>query len=453
MKTILVVDDNKLNLTSARKVLNDKYKVIPVMRGQQALTYLENGECDVILLDINMPEMDGFEVLKRIREMERCRNIPVIFLTADDDAGTEIRCFKAGAADFIAKPFVPEIMLSRIGRIIELEDLRRSLADRLEQKTREVSDIKSKSNQDALTGLWNRVYTEEKVNEMLGRGTEGALMMMDLDNFKSINDNYGHMAGDKVLQLVADVLRESSSEGDVPCRLGGDEFIVFVKGVTSKAELGNRAARIISEFDSKIKECGFETNTSVSVGIAQTMEGRTEFPTLYSSADKALYHVKQNGKNDYHFFGDKLQAESDRGKKMVDLKYLLDLMRRADSGKGPYLLDFESFHHVYNVIYRQVDRSSTDIQTLLFTITVNENARLDAGEDDLVIELLEEAACTSLQRSDVLTRYSGKQLFIILVGTDSENGEAVAGRIIEEFGRLDTTGKVHIDYTIARMDS
>ena len=86
MKTILVVDDNKLNLAAARKVLSNDYKVIPVMRGEQALTYLESGECDIILLDINMPEMDGFEVLQRIREMERCKNIPVIFLTADSDS-------------------------------------------------------------------------------------------------------------------------------------------------------------------------------------------------------------------------------------------------------------------------------------------------------------------------------------------------------------------------------
>ncbi|MGN0674551.1 MAG: PleD family two-component system response regulator, partial [Oscillospiraceae bacterium] len=93
MKTILVVDDNKLNLAAARKVLCDTYKVIPVMRGAQALTYLENGECDIILLDINMPEMDGFEVLEKIKAMEQCKNIPVIFLTADNDTETETRCF------------------------------------------------------------------------------------------------------------------------------------------------------------------------------------------------------------------------------------------------------------------------------------------------------------------------------------------------------------------------
>ena len=96
MKTILVVDDDKLNLSAARKVLSGEYKVIPVVRGTQALSYLENEECDMILLDISMPEMDGFELLRKIRTMENGKDIPVIFLTADNDTETETRCFKEG---------------------------------------------------------------------------------------------------------------------------------------------------------------------------------------------------------------------------------------------------------------------------------------------------------------------------------------------------------------------
>ena len=453
MKTILVVDDNKLNLAEARSVLRDKYKVIPVKKGQQALTYLESNECDIILLDINMPEMDGFEVMERIREMEQCRNIPVIFLTADNDVETETRCFKEGALDFIAKPFVPAVMLSRIGRILELEELRQGLADRLEQKTREVSDIKSKSRQDALTGLWNRLHTEETVNEMLEHGTRGALLMMDMDNFKLINDNYGHIAGDRTLKMFAETLREFSSEDDVLCRIGGDEFIVFVKDVTSKSELGDRESVIISNLCAKIEECGFEPNTSISIGIAQAPEDGTEFTKLYNSADKALYYVKQNGKNSYHFFSDKMQAENDRGGKAVDLKYLQDLMSRSDDSTGAYLLNFESFHHVYNFIHRFVDRSNRDVQTLLFTVSESENAVSDTTETELALELLEKAIYSSLRRSDVSTRYSSKQLIVILMDTSSENADMVAERIIAGFNKLYTGGKVHIEYGIARMES
>lgn len=453
MKTILVVDDDKQNLAAAREVLSGEYRVLPIMKGQQALTYLESGDCDIILLDINMPEMDGFEVLKRIREMEQHRSIPVIFLTADNDVETETRCFKEGAIDFIAKPFVPDVMLSRIGRILELEELRRSLADRLEQKTREVSDIMSKSRQDPLTGLWNRVYTEETINDMLEHGTEGALMMMDLDNFKSINDNYGHIAGDKTLQMFAETLRDISTEEDVLCRIGGDEFVVFVKDVTSKSELSNHAAGIIANLCGKIEECEFDTNTSISIGIARTPEDGTQFTDLYNAADKALYYVKQNGKNFYHFFSDTLQAENNRGGKTVDLKYLQELMSRADNGMGPYHMDFESFHHVYNFISRFVDRSHRDVQTLLFTVCENGNAQLDAAENEYVLELLEKAIYTSLRRSDVSTRYSSKQLIVILMDTNGENGDMVAERIIENFNKFYIGGKVCIDYGIARMES
>ncbi|MGN1105876.1 MAG: response regulator, partial [Huintestinicola sp.] len=196
MKHILIVDDNKTNLASARSVLSDTYKITAVTMGAQALKFLENNTCDLILLDINMPEMDGFEVMARIRETERCAGIPIIFLTADNDASTESRCLEAGALDFIAKPFVAMVMKSRISRILELEDMRKKLADKLEQKIQEVSDIKNRSQQDALTGLWNRAYTEGAVNKLIEEGTKGALFMIDMDNFKAINDNYGHLEGD-----------------------------------------------------------------------------------------------------------------------------------------------------------------------------------------------------------------------------------------------------------------
>lgn len=450
MKNILVIDDNKLNLTAARKVLSGDYKVTAVLHGEQGLTFLESNDCDMVLLDINMPDMDGFEVLERIREIERCRELPVIFLTADSDSETETRCFEAGAVDFIAKPFVPEVMLSRIGRVLELEDLRRSLADRLEQKTREVSDMKSKSQRDALTGLWNRAFTEETVNELLSLGTAGALMMIDMDNFKAINDNYGHIAGDSTLKMFADTLRQYSSEGDILCRIGGDEFVVFVRSVTSKSELGNRASDIISDLCYKLEQCKFDTNSSVSIGIAQAPEDGTDFTKLYNCADKALYYVKQNGKNSFHFFSDRVHAENSRSGQGVDLNYLREFMSRADSGRGAYLLDFESFHHVYNFIRRFVERSSREVQTVLFT--VNELGEPDAAEAELALELLEKAIYLSLRRSDVSTRYSSKQIIVILMDADAVNGDLVSARIIECFNRIYTGGKVTVEYDIAKMD-
>lgn len=449
MKHILIVDDNKANLTAARVALSDIYKTTAVVSGAQALKFLENNTPDIILLDINMPEMDGFEVLSKIQLMPDCSSIPVIFLTADNDAETEQRCFDAGAVDFIAKPFVTAVMRSRIGRILELEQLRKSLANRLDEKIKEVSDIKSKSFQDALTGLWNRAYTEEKVGEMLNKGVKGALFMMDMDNFKAINDNYGHMAGDGTLKAFADTLRKYAGEDDIICRIGGDEFMTFVAGPSSKSALGNHATEIITDMCSFLENSRFETNSSVSVGIAQFPEDGNDFKSLYNAADKALYHVKQNGKNSYHFFSDQSAAESKRASNSVDLNNLREMMQRNDPGKGAYMLDFDNFHYVYNFIRRIVERHDEDVNTILFTLR-NEDA--DLNEVEQAVELLDRAIFSSLRRADVSARYSSRQVIVMLFDSKEGGGQICAERIIANYKKV-YTGDLIFDYDIVKMES
>ena len=452
MKHILIVDDNKTNLASARSVMNGVFKVTAVTAGAQALKFLENNTCDLILLDINMPEMDGFEVMSKIGENEARKDIPIIFLTADNDSETESRCLEAGAVDFIAKPFVPTVMMSRISRILEMMDMRRQLADKLEQKIKEVRDIKSKAHQDALTGLWNRAYTEETVNGLISDGAVGALFMIDMDNFKAINDNYGHIEGDNTLKMFADTMRKYSSEKDILCRIGGDEFVMFINGITSKSELSNLAGDIISDLCAKLEEKKFETNSSVSIGISQIPEDGTDFTTVYNAADKALYYVKQNGKNSFHFFSEQKTAENNRGSTVVDLKYLREFMSRADSGRGAYQLDLDSFHHVYNFIRRFIERSGRDVQTVLFTVYSEGNSLMEQNEVDIAIQMLEQAIYTSLRRADVSTRYSNKQIIVILMDADSEKGDMVAKRIIDCFENIYKSPHIKIHYDLAEME-
>ena len=442
MKTILIIDDNKLNLTTAKTVLRSEYRVISVMRGQQALTFLADNACDLVLLDISMPEMDGFEVLENIRRIEHCRNLPVIFLTASSDVETETRCFEAGAVDFITKPFVPDVMRSRIDRILELEELRRNLALQLQQKTHEVSVIRDMARQDALTGLWNRIYTERVVTELLEQGVSGTLMMLDIDNFKSVNDTYGHAVGDEMLQMIADTLRSCTGDGDVLCRIGGDEFMVFLNGMRTKAQIRERAADIVTQVRTRTEELGIEVNTSVSIGITQAPEDGNEFMSLYSCADKALYYVKRNGKNSFHFYGSSLVYGDEQA---VDLQYLHELLGRADTGKGAYQLNVESFQYVFNFIRRFIDQSKPEVMTLLFT--------LSETEDAIAMEILEKTAGSILRRSDVLTRYSGRQLLVVLPYATDADASTYAERIIENFETLYTGNPVRIDYAISGMGS
>jgi len=145
MKHILIVDDNIANLIAAKNAIANIYKTTVLSSGEEALLYLQKSRPDLILLDINMPGMDGFEVMESLKKDKDLCNIPIIFLTADDDAETESKCLENGARDFIRKPFVPAVMRSRIGRILELEDLRKSLASRLDEKTKEASVFRNKS--------------------------------------------------------------------------------------------------------------------------------------------------------------------------------------------------------------------------------------------------------------------------------------------------------------------
>lgn len=143
MKSILVVDDDKTNLLLAKNALGDLYKIIAVPSGAQALRFLAGNTCDLILLDINMPEMDGFEVMEKIHSEGVHSHIPVIFLTADNDPETENRCLEAGAVDYIAKLFVIKVLRSRISRTLELEELRRNLEQKVEEKTARISYIQN----------------------------------------------------------------------------------------------------------------------------------------------------------------------------------------------------------------------------------------------------------------------------------------------------------------------
>ena len=131
-QVILVVDDDTSNLALAQKILGKEYRIAAANSGAVALKYLENNCPDLILLDINMPEMDGFQVLEKMKQMERFTNIPVIFLTADNDPETETRCFATGAVDFVVKPFIPDVLMSRVRKTLELETYRTNLENMVE---------------------------------------------------------------------------------------------------------------------------------------------------------------------------------------------------------------------------------------------------------------------------------------------------------------------------------
>ena len=184
-------------------------------------------------------------------------------------------------------------MKRRVAKVLEAHEMRKGLEQALDQET-------LKSYTDALTGLKNRAWLEKELNRLLDEGHGGTLFMTDLDNFKSMNDVYGHMVGDEVLQNFADTLKQYSKEGDILCRLGGDEFVVFFTDVTEQRIAEEKAAGIIKTFAEKMGTMGYAGIVSVSIGGKITW-GEKPLETLKSDADDTLYFVKENGKNAYHF--------------------------------------------------------------------------------------------------------------------------------------------------------
>ena len=448
MKHILIVDDSNMYCMIAKNALEGTYRISLTHSGEEALAFLEKEVPDLILMDVEMPKMNGKEVLRHIRLHKEWSKIPVIFLTALSELETEVECLELGADDFIAKPFKPLIMTTRISRILELYELRKDLEHQLVKRTQQMEIATLKSLTDTLTGLHNRDYLEKRLQELLGEGHAGAMFMIDLDNFKEINDTYGHIVGDKTLQIFADVLRNYSREDDIICRLAGDEFVTFYPELVSRDIAAKKAADIIHLFSEKMGALGYAGVVSVSIGIMMAT-GEEDFVSLYNNADKSLYFVKNNGKNAYHFYGEQ-KVVSEESSTVVDLEVVRNMMEQGIvQTTGAFSVAYEEFKKIYDFVIRYVSRKKQNVQIVLFTLTMG-NEYLAGLPMEEAMEVLEESVISSLRAMDAGTKYSNKQYIVLLMDTDIENGRKVAERVIRRFyqnARIAISG-VNLTYDI-----
>ena len=444
MKRVLVVDDDWMNCVMAKGALGENYEVYTVNSGEDALTFMEQQAVDMVLMDIMMPGMSGKETAQKIKEKEEWKEIPLIFLTADSDPATEVECLKWGADDFIVKPFVPLVMNTRVSRILEIYDLRKELQLKLEKRTKQMETATLKSLTDALTGIHNRDYLAKHLTEWLEKGGVGTLFMIDLDNFKTMNDTYGHIMGDKTLQQFAQILKRYSKEGDLVCRLAGDEFVTFYPNLTDRKEAGEKAQNIIREFSEEMGKLGYGGIVSVSIGIMMTSGGE-DFQTVYDQGDKALYCVKNSGKNAYLFYGDS-EETIEEITTTVDLEYVRGVMEKGISEqKGAFHLAFDEFKNVYDFIMRCASRKRQDVQIVLFTM--EELRKSAAVEMEEVMQRWEQAMISTLRSMDTGARYSNSQYLAVLMDTNDEHGKIAANRLIEKFYENNEALKTEIKVT------
>lgn len=442
---ILFVTDDANDLALARDALVE-YEVVGADDGIQAIEYFcAESDCVLCLLDRELPKMDAFDLFRAIRELPKYETLPILFVNGAEDVQADIDCLKLGASDFLKKPLVKEILRAKCVRALEFESARRRFRAQLEREGHKVA-------RDPLTGLLNRKDAEDEINALIDDGAAGTMMMIDLDNFKLINDAHGHVAGDQILTDFADILRKNFRETDLLCRIGGDEFVVFANGLVSRDEIKNRALDCIFDLDRRIKELNYGVNSSVSLGIAQTPQDGKSFNRLYYCADKALYHVKHNGKHAFYFYDDQIEEEEKRVDDTVDLYQIEEMFARLDSGRGAYLVDYDSFPVVYNFIRRFMERNGRDVQVVLFTVVPNGPEIVPVmSEVEFVLDLLKQAVYTSLRKVDASTKYSSRQVIVLLVDSNTTNGEIVAQRVITHFGELYTGDRYHLEHAIAKM--
>lgn len=248
-KVILIVDDEKLNINFLKAILDDAYKVIPAKSGEQAFNRIANNPPDLILLDIVMPEMDGFEVCRRIKQDTATADIPVIFVTARQDEENERKGLELGAIDYITKPFSPPIVKTRVRNHIKLSDSMVKLKNAMAELER-LYGMALDAN--PMTKLPGNNSVAARIEKALNENEKVCIIYSDLDNFKAFNDKYGFALGDKAILFTCQVFKDAVALINIPDafigHIGGDDFVVIVPSEHIEAT----TRQIIEKFDQGI---------------------------------------------------------------------------------------------------------------------------------------------------------------------------------------------------------
>ena len=292
---ILMVDDVSQNLQVLGSVLDRAgYGTTSAVNGHKALERVENTMPDLILLDLMMPDMNGLDVCEILHSQPHTRDIPVIMLTASNESRHLVSAFQSGAVDYITKPYrVPEL-LARVKTHLQLKKYREELQKAL-------SDLEQLVITDALTGIPNRRHLFEFAAKQLHQAElyqrPLSLLMLDVDHFKKINDNYGHAVGDEVLKLVANNLKRTLRQEDCLSRFGGEEFVAILPetDIEEAIMIGERVRLNIAELGILAQDhC---LNITISLGISALKPDDQNIDDLLKRADDALLEAKRSGRN------------------------------------------------------------------------------------------------------------------------------------------------------------
>lgn len=298
-ETILIVDDSRFQRTVIKELFSEHFNLIEAASGGECMRIIQENtsEIDLVLLDLVMPGIDGFEVLRRRQSMQEFLDIPVIVLTTSDSQAIQAKAYELGANDFITKPIDENTAFSRIQNLLKSKRRVRALIQKY-------VEFKVKSELDEMTGLFNKTTTVNLVNDTLFKHPHEhhALLAVDIDNFKAINDVFGHTVGDHTISIVSNVITSQFSGTDIVGRIGGDEFVVFIKNVVSKKEVYEKTNTLVNIISAK-KNLSIPDNVTISIGLVFSDGSEKDYSELFSKADEALYSSKHSGKSCYSEYG------------------------------------------------------------------------------------------------------------------------------------------------------
>ncbi|HBQ99532.1 MULTISPECIES: EAL domain-containing protein [unclassified Roseofilum] len=330
---ILLVDDTPENLRLLSDLLSQQgYKVRSVMNGRTAIKASQAKPPDLILLDINMPQMNGYQVCQELKTLDRTQEIPIIFISALNEVFDKVKAFRVGGCDYISKPFQIEEVLARVKHQLQLKaaqtqlkDLNLQLEARVQERTQELQTTNQVLTQeiqerkriqqklldmalhDSLTGLPNRALFMERLESVIQKlkvsaDESFAVLFLDCDRFKVINDSLGHLVGDQLLKAIAKRINSLLDANMLLARLGGDEFTILVESCANLEDTKKLAATILNSLSYSFQLELHEVFINASIGIVLSHPDYHKPEYVLRDADTAMYKAKSMGKGQYHVF-------------------------------------------------------------------------------------------------------------------------------------------------------
>ncbi len=308
---------------------------------------------------------------------------------------------------------------------------------------------KQESDYDYLTGLYNRKACEREITKYLKDGV-GVLLLLDLDYFKNVNDTYGHLMGDYALKLAAGCMKESVPEDSIVGRQGGDEFVVFLKNKLEQEEIFSYAQKIQDAFRQKTAEEQVIGQCSFSIGVSLPGTDVDGYEGLFQQADKALYYVKQAGRNGVYMYGRKAQMSATIASTKQDIEQIADILRNSEHNHNSLPAKMKELSHVYEYTRNIANRYQYSLHVVLFSL------ECIASEDTL--EILENAMNTfqiavqkSIRGVDISTRYGSSQIIVILLDASEDGVQIAINKMMQNYYRMQADDRITIEYDYVNL--